>query len=293
MLTGKTYLKAQLALIATTILFGTVFVAIRFASVEYSPGALSLLRFFVASLGLGVVYYFYPNKKRFSGRDWLHIIGIALMSITFYSLALNQGEHTVGAAMSSFIISQTPLLVTLGAIFLYKERVNHWGKLGFLVSFIGLVLILWGTQQSYSINSNVLLILLALLLNSAYLLLQKPLLKKFHALELTTFYVWIGTVPLFIFTPQLLHTLHTASFVATSSVIYMGLFPTTLGYFFWNYGFTHLPAARASATIYLIPFFALIFGWIFLAELPALIALIGAVVAIAGAYVISKNSYHS
>jgi drug/metabolite transporter (DMT)-like permease len=213
------------------------------------------------------------------------------LNITFYSLAINTGEHIVGAAMSGFIIGQTPILVTIGAVIFYKERVNHFGKFGFLISFIGMALILWDTEAQHHISTDFGLVLVALMCNAAYLLGQKPLLKKFHAIELTTFYVWIGTIPLFIFLPQTLHAIETASAATTLSIVYMGIFPTTLGYFFWNYGFTHLPATKASATIYLIPFFALIFGWLLLNEIPSVIALTGGVLALLGAYVISKNCY--
>lgn len=194
--------------------------------------------------------------------------------------------------MASFIVSQTPVLVTIVAIWLFNERIKKWGYVGFVISFIGVTLILLSSAGETHFNLGIFLVIIALLFNSAYLVLQKPLLKKFHAIELTTYFMWSGTIPLLIFTPNLIHEIRMVPLSATWSVVYLGIFASAIGYMLFNYAYSHMPASRATAALYMIPFFSLIFGWIFLREMPADLALIGGVVAVIGAYFITKNVQH-
>jgi drug/metabolite transporter (DMT)-like permease len=281
--------RAQTALLIAVILYGTAFVAIRYVSEYYSAGAMSLLRFLVASFCMYFVYRLYPHKKKPTLLEVAAIFGVGMLNITIYSLALNEGEKTVAAALASFIVSQTPVLVTIAAIWFFKERIKKWGYVGFIISFIGVTLILASGAEKTHFNLGILLVVIALLVNSAYIILQKPLLKKFHPIELTTYFMWSGTIPLLFFTPNLIHEIQFVPMSATWMVIYLGIFPSAMGYMLFNYAYTHMPASQATASLYLIPFFALIFGWIFLREMPADLALIGGVVAVIGAYFITKN----
>lgn len=281
--------RAQIALIIAVVLYGTAFVAIRYVSEFYTAGAMSLLRFLVASFCMYFIYRLYPNKKKPTLREAILIFSIGLLGITCYSLALNEGEKTVPAALASFIVSQTPVLVTVAAILLFDERVKKWGYIGFLISFIGVLLILISGAKNTHFNLGIFLVIIALIVNSAYIILQKPLLKKFHPIELTTYFMWGGTIPLLIFTPNLIHEIQLMPMSATWSVVYLGVFPSAMGYMLFNYAYNNMPASKATASLYLIPFFSLIFGWIFLREMPANLALIGGVIAVFGAYFITKN----
>ena len=281
--------NAQLALLIAVILYGTAFVAIRYVSQYYSAGAMSLLRFLVASFCMFFIYRLYPHKKMPTLREAIAIFGVGLLGITCYSLALNEGEKIVPAALASFIVSQTPVLVTVAAILLYNERVKKWGYVGFMISFVGVLLILISSAQKTHFNLGIFLVIIALIVNSAYIILQKPLFKKFHPIELTTYFMWGGTIPLLFFTPNLIHEIQRMPISATWSIVYLGIFPSAIGYMLFNYAYTHMPASKATASLYLIPFFSLIFGWIFLREMPADLALIGGVMAVIGAYFITKN----
>ena len=281
--------RAQTALLIAVILYGTAFVAIRYVSQYYSAGAMSLLRFLVASFGMLFIYRLYPNKKKPTLLEAAAIFGVGMLGITIYSLALNQGEKTVTAALAGFIVSQTPVLVTIAAIWLFNERIKKWGYVGFIISFVGVALILVSGVEKTHFNLGILLVVIALLVNSAYLILQKPLLKKFHPIELTTYFMWSGTIPLLFFTPNLIHEIQLVPMSATWSVIYLGVFPSAMGYMLFNYAYTHMPASKATASLYLIPFFSLVFGWLFLREMPSSLALIGGVIAVIGAYFITKN----
>ncbi|MBT8362026.1 MAG: DMT family transporter [Deltaproteobacteria bacterium] len=56
------------------------------------------------------------------------------------------------------------------------------------------------------------------------------------------------------------------SFAATIAVIYLGSFVTLGAYLLYNFGVSKIPANRASAYINLIPFFAIILGFVILGE---------------------------
>jgi len=69
-------------------------------------------------------------------------------------------------------------------------------------------------------------------------------------------------------------------------VVYVGLFPTALGFNTWAYALMHTTAGRLGSTTHLVPAVAVVLGWLVLGETPPALALGGGVLAI-GAVVIA------
>jgi drug/metabolite transporter (DMT)-like permease len=65
-------------------------------------------------------------------------------------------------------------------------------------------------------------------------------------------------------------------------VVYVGVFATAVAYATLAYIFSRLPAARAGVVNYLIPPLALAIVWIWLGEVPTVVAAFGGVVTLLG-----------
>jgi len=285
----------KLTIITLAAVFNTVFlwssslVAIRIGLHAYTPGALALLRYAIASMIMVVVYLFIPNKTPIKRQ---HIPLLALMGmcgIGLYNIALNYGEVSVPAGIASFIIGLIPVFaITFAGIFL-KECISKKMVLGIGISLVGTMIIALSEIHNIEFEWGLLDCLIAALMGAIFTTLQKSLINEYKPLELTCFTMWFGTLLLSIFTPQLLPTLRQLPQHETMAAVYLGIFPGVLAYATWAYALSKMPASRAVSFMYLLPLLCIIMGYFVLDEIPGTMALLGGCVALAGTLITNKN----
>ena len=295
------------------ILWASAFPAIRVALREYSPTHLALGRYLVASATLLVIALFqrvpFPAKS-----DWVRIGAAGFFGFTLYNVGLNSGEVHVPAGTASFLVNTAPvwalLILTIGG----HERVARRGWLGVGISLLGVAVIALSHHDSgaqdlhaQTLHTQVLssglnpdplflrgalCILLAAFGTSFYVLLQKNLLSRYAALPLTTWMIWAGTLwmlPLG-FWPLgggLLSEVRHASFGATFSMIYMGVFPGALAYALWARVLSQMAVSRAVSFIYLVPILATAISWLWLGEELSVLAFVGGLITLGGVVLVN------
>ncbi|OGT45171.1 MAG: hypothetical protein A3E83_07805 [Gammaproteobacteria bacterium RIFCSPHIGHO2_12_FULL_41_20] len=284
-------LKAKLALVVAITFWASAFVAIRAAlQGGYSPGGLALMRYLIASLCMFGVLFFHPKQgNNITFRDAMLLLLVGMVGIGCYNVTLNYSELTVPSGMASFIVSQSPLITTLLAVLFLNERIYAIGVLGFLVSIFGVALMTLGEQGGFRWNQGMICILLATFVGSLYSILQKPYLKKYHAIEVTAYVIWGGTLALLFFLPDLQHDLSHTSASANWVTLYLGVFPAAIGYIAWSYALAEVPAARAVSFLYFSPFIATLLGWLWLDEHPMLLSFLGGLLAILGVWLVNYS----
>jgi len=280
--------RAYLAAGVTIVLWASAFPGIRAALQSYTPTHVALIRYIIASLVL-VVYACFARIRRPQLRDLPRFVLLGLIGIAFYNFALNTGEIHVPSAEASFLVASAPIFVAIEAIPLLGERLRVWGWVGIAISCGGIAMITLGQNASFHLDLWAVLVLLAALAQSIYSVGQKPLLTRYTALECTAYAVWAGTFCLLIFSPGLLTEVRLAPLHATLAATYLGIFPGALGYVSWAYALSRLPASTAASLLYLIPIIASGIAWVWLGEVPALVALLGGVFVLAGVILVNTR----
>ena len=277
------------AAVAVTLLFwASAFVAIRHLGHDFTPGALTLGRLTVGAIVLGAVAVS-RGVPRPSGRDWLGLVVIGVLWFGVYNLALNAGERHVDAGTAAMLIQVSPVLIAVLATVFLGERFTVWLGLGLLLAFVGIVLIALSQPGGHNDLLGVALCLLAALVYSVSLVVQKPLVSRLSALHVTWFACTIGALVCLPFAGQLVDDTAHASASDVWWVIYLGLFPTAIAFTTYAFALRHMTASSLGITTYLVPPLTIVMGWLFLGEVPPTMAYAGGALALVGVAVARRK----
>ena len=278
------------AVAVTLLLWASAFVAIRHLGRDFSPGALSLGRLLIGALCLAAVAL--PRGlPRPSGRDLASIVAIGVLWFGVYNVALNAGERRVDAGTAAMLIQVSPVLVALlAATFLHEQFTLYLG-LGLALAFGGVALIATASGDSNGDRSvlGVVLCLVAAVVYSVSLVLQKPLVARMPAIHVTWLACTVGAVVCLPFTGQLFDDVRSASAASIWWVVYLGVFPTAIAFTTFAYALRTMSASSLGVTTYLVPPITIVMGWLFLSESPPGIAYVGGTLALLGVAVARRK----
>jgi drug/metabolite transporter (DMT)-like permease len=272
--------KLPLALAIAVFSWSCAWVSVRVAVAHLSPGHVALGRYLVASMVLLPLYLW--RRPRFEKRDFPTIFVMGICGFTLYNLCINAGEQTITAGAAALISSTIPIFTTLGSLIFLHEQVPRAAWTGILLGLAGVFLIALGEKGGLGLSPGAILVVIASLCAAAYGLLQKRLLSRYHALDLTTAAIWAGALALLPFGWGMISAFRAAPLSATLNVAFLGVFPGAIGYVLWSYCLSQMPVSRLMSFLYLVPALSIGLGWIFLSEFPAPISLVGGAIALIG-----------
>ena len=280
--------RVLLALGATVFFWASAYAGIRDALQAFGPGEVALARLIVAAVVLAL-YAVATRMRMPEARDLPVILFAGLLAFAVYHVALNYGEITVSAGAAGVLIATAPVYTALLAAAFLGERLRPLGWAGMVVSFTGAALISVDEGGGFTLDPGAFLILLSAVCVSVYFVFQKPYLAKYGALAFTTYAIWAGTVFVLPYLPGLFSQSLAASAGTTLVLVYLGLFPTALGYVTYAYAMSRMDASVAVSFLYLIPVLAYLIGWAWLGETPTPLSVIGGLLALAGVVLVNRR----
>jgi len=271
------------AVATTLVLWASAFVAIRHLGEHVGPGPLSLGRLLVGSLCLGAVLAVRRDWREPSRSDWVGLVTIGLLWFGVYNVALNEGERRVDAGTAAMLIQVSPLLIAVLAVLFLDERSSLMLWLGLAVAFGGVAVIALATSPGGDRDLlGVALCLVSAATYSVSLTLQKPLMTRLPALQVTWVACTVGAVACLPFAGGLVEDLAAASAADIGWVVYLGAFPTAVAFTTYAYALGHMSASSLGVTTYLVPPITVLMAWLLLGEVPPGMAYVGGALCLAG-----------
>ena len=276
----------------TVAMWASAFVAIRALAGTFSPGSITIGRLLV-----GVVVLVAVARPRalpvISRSDLLRVALFGVLWFGAYSVGLNAGEQEVDAGTAVLLVNLGPILIALFAGVFLKEGISPQLVLGCVVAFLGTGLVAASSSDGGSVTSStrgVALVLAATLAYGAAATFQRRALRSVPAFWVNLLGMLAASAVCLPFAPGLARELSATSPSQWVWLIYLGVFPTAIGFTTWAYALARTSAGRTAAVNYLIPPLTISLSWLVLGELPALLAIVGGAICVAGVVLARSKS---
>ena len=275
----------------TITIWSLAFVSNKVLLTYISPIENMILRFFIAYILLLVLY---PHLKTIKSiKDELHFALLGFLGIFVYFILENFALKFTQAANVGLYMGAIPIFTAIVAHFLTKdEELNKFVWLGFLVSLIGMSLILFDSSKFELRLKGDLLALLGALTFAIYSVAVKLAPKGYHYIVITRKSFLYGLLFMLIYYVALHKSFNVKALtqsVVILNILYLGVISSGLAFILWQQGIERIGSIKASNYIYLVPLITAIAGVIFLDETMSLKMIIGALLIIAGLYIAQKR----
>jgi drug/metabolite transporter (DMT)-like permease len=266
----------------TLVLWSSAFVGIRAAGDDFTPGALALGRLAVAALVLGAIVVA-RREPLPRVRDLPPIALCGLLWLGAYSVLLNAAERRVDAGTAAMLVNIGPVLIALLAGWLLAEGFPATLFAGCAIAFAGVAVIATSTSDGGRSGSlGVAFCLLAALGYAGGVVTQKVALRRVSALQTVFLAAVTAALACSWAAPSLVREVGDAQGSNVAWIVYLGVFPTAIGFVTWSYALARTDAGRLAATTYLVPAIAILIGWALLGETPPSLGFVGGAVCLVG-----------
>jgi len=270
--------------IITIIFWSSAFVFTRLALRHFSPLSLGFLRYFIASIFL-LIFAFIVKIKIPAKNDIKWFIISGFFGFFFYILMFNFGSAATSASTCSLIIATAPVITTLFARIIYKEKLRIIKYIAIIIEFTG-VGVLTIMKGILSINKGLIWLILASISLSVYNLLQKKLIKKYSAIQTAIFSIWFGTILLLFFLPNSIMEIKNVPLIQILYLIILGVFSSAVAYISWTCAFSKAKnTSSVTNYMFLTPFLTTLLGILIAKEIPDFVTIIGGIIIMIGMFI--------
>jgi drug/metabolite transporter (DMT)-like permease len=290
----KPEIKAHLAVVSTNLFFAVNFSLVKYLSPELiKPYAINILRAGVSLLLFWLLWMMRsartPVIKR---KHWPRFFLCGLTGIAINQMFFIKGLTYTSAIHASLLILLTPLLITVFAYWVLKEKLTLTKLLGIILGIGGAAVLILsrvqsGTAPNYLLGD--LLIVINAISYTIYFMLVKPLMQEYPPLQVVRWVFTFGFILILPFGWQEFITINWEQLDWTHivSLLFIILAGTFLAYYFNIYGIQHLGAGITGSYIYTQPVFATLIAVFFFHEKISFANLISGVMIFLGVFLVS------
>ena len=275
------------------IFWGCSFIATKVALKELSPFTLLTLRFGIG----GILLLLAQSRKNrnffkdFSGKDWLHIILLAIVGVAGHTLLQAYGLLYTTAIDTSWIVAIYPIFITIAARLFLGEVITVRKIAGITLGFLGVFLVISKGKCSFSLFQSAstlgdMLVLSSAFTWTAFTVGGRGFLSKFAPLTAITPIMILGFLITLPFSGGIggWTVLFHLSISAWASVLFLGVFCSGLAFLFWYSALEKGESSMIGVYLYLEPFVTLMGAYLFLDEKIEWITIMGGGLILLGVY---------
>lgn len=267
--------KAHLALFFVNTLYGASHILAKGVMPDFlTPSVFILFRVLGATLLFWLLKLVLPSQK-IERKDYLLLAVCGLFGVAINQLCFFHGLNLSSAINSGIIMTTNPILVIILAHFLNREKITVSKVAGILIGAAGAILLtLAGSSGKGDSLLGDLFLFVNALSYAIYLVIAKPLMKKYNPLTVITYVFTFGLGFVALYPPTLTEVFHTnfeqIAVEIWVKIAYVVVGVTFLTYLLTMYGLKYLSPAVSSSYIYFQPvlviFFAFFLSYVGFAE---------------------------
>ena len=130
-------------LLLLSAIWGGAFTLNKYALEAYSPEILVTGRLLVASLALILIVLVIFKKVKVQPSDWRYYLFMSIVGIVAPFLLISYGQLGIDSSLAGILMSTMPIsTLILSHFFLDDERMTKTKLIGFLIAFIGIVILI-------------------------------------------------------------------------------------------------------------------------------------------------------
>lgn len=234
-------------------------------------------------------------------RDWpaiwrhrWYMLAVSALGVAGFNTFLYIGLHHTTALNASSILSTIPVLIVLSSFLLFRTPMSAREAVGATLCLVGALEIATHGDLigllSLQLGYGDFLILLGCICYGLYgaLLRGRPQIERLSFLA-ATFVLGLLVQGLFYLVEIASGAVVPLSLPSVAAIVYVGVFPSILSYFFFNYGVEMVGANRAGLFMNLVPVFGAVLAIVLLHEAVASFHLIGALLIAAGLLLATRS----
>mgnify|MGYP005727369473 FL=1 len=255
------------------------------------PFAFILIRAIGATLLFWIVSLFF--SERVENKDKLKLLLCGIFGVAANQLLFFKGLDQTTRINAAIIMVASPIIVALLSAVLIKEKPSATRIVGILLGLTGACFIILqgeSNNQGASLIGNLLIVLNATSYG-LYLVLVKPLMKKYSPITVVK---WVFTFGLIFVTPFGLTEVDTIVWEMPNDILlkvgFVVVFTTFFTYLFNIYGVKRVSPTVVSSYIYLQPILTSIIAAFSGTETITIMMAISSIIIFIGVYLVSKPS---
>lgn len=253
-------LRAHIYLFIVNLFYGAGFTVTKLVMPEYiKPFGFIFFRVSITTTLFFILHYFWL-KEKIEKRD---LFLLAICGI--FGVVINQEMFFLGLSITTpinaaLIMIMTPILVFVISFFLAHEKASWQKILGLVLGFSGALVILAG--RGFNFSSETLLGDLFILINATsyaiYLVIVRPLMKKYHPLTVIKWVFFFGLFPVLVFGYNQFNEIMWSTFTTQTWLVvaFVIICTTFLAYLLNMLALREVHSSVVGAYIYLQPILA-------------------------------------
>lgn len=281
---SKLYIYTLVSL--AVIFWGLSYVWTKIAFTAYQPITVMLIRLALSSVLMAIIFRFRKLGERVNREDYKAFLLLSLFSPFFYFIGENFGVYHVSPTVAAVIIATIPVFSPILGYVAFREKVTLINIAGFIVSFMGILVMVMDAGFRLTASSvGLFWLFFAVFSALVNVLFLKKLAAKYSSFTIILVQNFLGALfflPVFLLTDLKGFFDIRPSWEVIASLAALAVFGSTLAFMFYTSGVRAIGIARTAIFANLIPVVTAVTSFVFLKEMIDLSRIIGMFIVIGG-----------